>query len=206
MSRLQDLINRLCPDGVPYKPLGEVCEFKRGQTITEKSAVEGNVPVIAGGQKPAYFHNISNREGETIAIAGSGAYAGFVSWWTIPVFISDAFTVHPNNTLLPKFVYFYLLNIQQKIHNTKKGSGVPHVHGSSIAKFLIPVPPIEVQEEIVKILDRFADYAAELQAELQARKEQYEYYRNLLLTFSPSACGLGTDDKQEDGITMPPPR
>ncbi len=66
-----------------------------------------------------------------------------------------------------------------------------------IEDFLIPVPPIEVQEEIVKILDRFADYAAEL----QARKQQYEYYRNLLLTFNPSACGFGTDDEQQIGVT-----
>ena len=64
-----------------------------------------------------------------------------------------------------------------------------------------PIPPLEVQEEIVRILDRFSEYAAELQAELQARKEQYEYYRNLLLTFNPSAYGYGTDDEQKDCVT-----
>ncbi len=61
-----------------------------------------------------------------------------------------------------------------------------------------------MQEEIVRILDRFSDYAAELQAELQARKEQYEYYRNLLLTFNPSAYGCGTDDEQKDCVIAPP--
>ncbi len=201
MSKLQELINKLCPNGVPHKAFADVLEFRRGQTITEKNAIPGEVPVIAGGQKPAYYHNTANRTGQTIAVAGSGAYAGFVSWWEIPVYISDAFSVHPkDDSLLPKFVYYYMMNMQQQIHNTKKGSGVPHVHGSSIAKFIIPIPPIEVQEEIVKILDRFADYAAELQAELQARKEQYEYYRNLLLTFNPSAYGCGTDDEQEIGV------
>ena len=70
-----------------------------------------------------------------------------------------------------------------------------------VLDFRIPVPPVEVQEEIVKILDRFADYAAELQAELQARKQQYEYYRNLLLTFNPTACGCGTDDDQQISVT-----
>ena len=198
MSKLKDLIDRLCPDGVKYFKFGDVLDFRRGQTITEKDSIPGEYPVIAGGQKPAYYHNTYNREGETIAVAGSGAYAGYVSWWTAPIFLSDAFSVHPkDSSLLPKYVYYYMINMQQQIHNTKKGSGVPHVHGSSISKFLIPIPPIEVQEEIVKILDRFADYAAELQAELQARKEQYEYYRNLLLTFNPSACGYGTDGKQE---------
>lgn len=74
---------------------------------------------------------------------------------------------------------------------------MPRGDKQKVMEFLIPVPPIEVQEEIVKILDRFSDYAAEL----QARKEQYEYYRNLLLTFNPSACGCGTDGEQEIKLT-----
>lgn len=198
MSKLKGLIDRLCPDGVPFKKFGDVLEFRRGQTITEKDSISGEYPVIAGGQKPAYYHNAFNRTGETIAVAGSGAYAGYVSWWTTPIFLSDAFSVHPKeNNLLPKYIYYCMVNMQQQIHNTKKGSGVPHVHGSSIAKFIIPVPPIEVQEEIVRILDIFSAHAAEL----QARKEQYEYYRNLLLTFNPSACGCGTDGEQEIKVT-----
>ena len=200
MSKLQELIDRLCPDGVEFKPLGEVCEFQRGDTLSSKDAIEGDVPVMAGGQKPSCYHNVANRSGETIVVAGSGAYAGFVTYWNIPVFVSDAFTVNPSNCMLPKYVFYFLKNNQEKIHATKKGAGVPHVHGKDIAKFLIPVPPIEVQEEIVKILDRFADYAAELQAELQARKEQYEYYRNLLLTFNSSAYGCGTDDAQKISV------
>lgn len=100
MSKLQDLIKKNCPDGVPYRLFGDVLDFHRGMTITEKDATPGDFPVIAGGQKPAYYHNVFNREGETIAVAGSGAYAGFVSWWTTPIFLSDAFSVHP------KDVYF----------------------------------------------------------------------------------------------------
>ena len=202
MSKLNELINKLCPEGVEFKPLGEVCDFRRGQTITERDSVPGDYPVIAGGQKPAYYHNTFNRSGETIAVAGSGAYAGFVSWWTTPIFLSDAFSVHTKDKLLlPKFVYYFMINIQQRIYSTKKGSGVPHVHGSSIAKFLIPLPPLPVQEEIVRILDKFTAYSAELQAELQARKEQYEYYRNLLLNFNHSATGAVTDDEQIDSVT-----
>lgn len=201
MSRLQELIQRLCPDGVEYKPLGDVCTFKRGDTLSSKDAVKGEIPVMAGGQKPSCYHNTPNRIGETIVVAGSGAYAGFVTYWNIPVFVSDAFSVHPNGSLLVKYVFYFLKNIQHRIYATKKGAGVPHVHGKDLARIVIPVPPLEVQEEIVKILDRFADYAAELQAELQARKQQYEYYRNLLLTFNPSACGFGTDDEQQIGVT-----
>ena len=183
MNRIERLLQELCPEGVEYRKLGELCEFQRGNTITAKDASDGDVPVVAGGQKPAYYRNVANREGKTIVIAGSGAYAGFVTYWEIPIFVSDAFSVNPNKNLDTKYLYYYLKNIQEKIHSTKKGSGVPHVHGSSIAKFDIPVPPLPIQEEIVRILDHFTELAAELRAELQARKEQYEYYRNKLLTF-----------------------
>lgn len=142
---------------------------------------------MAGGQKPSCYHNVPNRKGETIVVAGSGAYAGFVTYWNIPVFVSDAFSVHPIDGLLPKYVFHYLKNNQAKIHATKKGAGVPHVHGKDIAKFLIPVPPLELQEKIVAILDRFEtlvnDLSEGLPAEIAAVKEQYEYYRNRLLTF-----------------------
>ena len=184
MNRIERMLQELCPEGVEYRKLGEVCEFQRGNTITAKDAVDGNIPVIAGGQKPAYFHNVANREGKTVVIAGSGAYAGFVTYWEIPIFVSDAFSVNPNSSLDTKYLYYYLKNIQEKIHATKKGSGVPHVHGSSIAKFEIPLPPLPIQEEIVRILDRFTGLTAELQAELQARQEQYEFYNTRLLSFN----------------------
>ena len=77
---------------------------------------------------------------------------------------------------------------------------IPALNKADIDKYSIPIPPLEVQDEIVKILDRFADYAAELQAELQARRLQYEYYRNLLLTFNSSAYGCETDDAQKISV------
>lgn len=184
MNHIEKLIQQLCPDGVEFKPLGEVCEFRRGTMITKKDAVEGDIPVIAGGQKPAYYHNEANRFGETIAVSGSGAYAGFVSYWTIPIFLSDAFSVDPiDKNLNLKFLYYVLKLNQEKIYNTKKGSGVPHVHGSSIAHFPIPLPPLPVQEAIVEVLDKFSQLEAELEAELEARKQQYAYYRERLLNF-----------------------
>ena len=183
MKNLDTLINELCPQGVEFVKLGDCCNFRRGTTITAKNAISGDVPVLAGGQKPAYYHNKANRTGETIVVAGSGAYAGYVSYWDIPVFLSDSFSVEPDERLATKFVYYFLKNIQQKIFSTKKGSGVPHVHGSSIAKFEIPLPPIEVQNEIVRILDKFTSLEAELEAELDCRKRQYEYYRDKLLSF-----------------------
>lgn len=206
MNKIERMLQELCPEGVEYKKLGEVCEFQRGSTITAKKAVDGDVPVIAGGQKPAYYHNVANRQGKTVVVAGSGAYAGFVTYWEIPIFVSDAFSVNPNDCLDTKYLYYYLKNIQEKIHATKKGSGVPHVHGSSIAKFEIPVPPLPIQEEIVRILDHFteltASLQAELQAELQARQKQYEYYRNRLLTFTKIRGGYAKRNLDEDERDM----
>ena len=194
----------MCPNGVEFKTLGEVCEMKRGSTITANQAEDGDIPVIAGGQKPAYFHNQSNREGKNITVAGSGAYAGYVAYWEQPIFVSDAFTVTPKETFLDiKFVYYYLTNIQDKIYHTKKGSGVPHVHPSSIADFEIPLPPLEIQKKIVECLDKFSALAAELQAELQLRRKQYEYYRTQLLTpHSDCNSADNTDDRNWEWKTL----
>lgn len=183
MSRLDELIAELCPDGVEYVKLGEVCIFKRGTSITKKDITNGNIPVIAGGQKPAYYCNQANRFNETITVSSSGANAGYVSYWDKPIFVSDAFSVEPNERLIIKYLYYFLKNKQHQIYSTKRGGGVPHVYGSDLAPFSIPVPPLPVQQEIVRILDNFTALEAELEAELEARKKQYEYYRDLLLTF-----------------------
>lgn len=186
MSKLKELIDKYCPNGVEYKPLGDkdVSIMQRGTSLTKKDSTEGVYPVISGGKTPAFYCDIYNRNGETITVAGSGAGAGYVQYWNEPIFVCDAFSIKGTGVVSTKYLYYCLVNIQDKIYATKKGGGVPHVHISSIDKFLIPVPPPPIQEEIVKILDRFAEYAAELQAELQARQEQYEYYRNKLLTFN----------------------
>ena len=190
MNTIKQLIDKYCPDGVEYKKLGEVCTFQRGTSLTSKNAIEGDIPVISGGQKPAFYHNVANREANSITVAGSGAYAGYVSFWNKPIFAADCFTVYPDcSILLIKYVYHYLLNIQEKIYDTKKGAGVPHVHGKDIAKFLIPVPPLPVQREIVRILDNFTSLEAELEAELEARRKQYEYYRDQLLSFKHLSGG-----------------
>ena len=189
MNEIEKLIAELCPNGVEWKELEEVCEFKRGQSLTSKKAVAGDVPVISGGQKPAFMHNTPNREGETIVVAGSGAYAGFVSYWDKPIFVSDAFSVDIKNLheVSVRYVFHFLLNNQQKIYATKSGAGIPHVYGKNIAKFLIPIPPLEIQEEIVKTLDKFTEYVTELTSELTSeltlRQKQYSFYRDKLLSF-----------------------
>ena len=166
---------------VEWKKLGEVCTFNRGRTITAKDAVEGDIPVIAGGQTPSYYHNESNRSGESITIAGSGAYAGFVAYWNQPIFVSDAFTVDPNEGLKHKYLFHWLKLKQDKVFATQKGAGVPHVHGKDIASFQIPLPSLSEQERIVGILDTFTSSIENLKAQISLRRKQYEHYRDKLL-------------------------
>ncbi len=186
MSKLQKLIQELCPYGVEYKPLGDkdVSIMQRGTSLTKKDSIEGIYPVISGGKVPAFYCNQFNREGETITVAGSGAGAGYVQYWNEPIFVCDAFSIKGIGDVSTKYLYYCLTNLQEKIYATKKGGGVPHVHIASIEKFLVPIPPPQVQKEIIHILDDFTNLVAELQAELQARKAQYEYYRDKLLSFN----------------------
>lgn len=190
MSELSYLEKLL--DGVEaeWKTLGSIAELKRGTSITKKDVIDGTIPVVAGGRTPAYYHNTSNRDGQTIVIAGSGAYAGFVSWWEEPIFVSDAFTVKPHNILLPRYCYHFLMNMQQQLHDFKSGGGVPHVYPRDVSPILIPIPcpdnpekSLAIQSEIVRILDKFTALTAELTAELNMRKKQYNYYRDRLFSF-----------------------
>ncbi|HBZ1914626.1 TPA: restriction endonuclease subunit S [Klebsiella pneumoniae] len=193
MSELSYLEKLLDGAEVEWKTLGSIAELKRGTSITKKDVIDGTIPVVAGGRTPAYYHNTSNRDGQTIVIAGSGAYAGFVSWWEEPIFVSDAFTVKPHNILLPRYCYHFLMNMQQQLHDFKSGGGVPHVYPRDVSPILIPIPcpdnperSLAIQSEIVRILDKFtaltADLTTELTAELTMRKKQYNYYRDQLLS------------------------
>ncbi|GAA9160755.1 restriction endonuclease subunit S [Helicobacter pylori] len=187
-KRLKTLLQTLAPKGVEFRKLGEVCDFQKGKSITKKAVTFGKVPVISGGRQPAYYHNEANRSGETIAISSSGVYAGYVSYWDIPVFLADSFSVSPKQkTLMPKYLFHYLTTQQDAIHATKSTGGIPHVYSKDLQNFLIPIPPLEIQQEIVKILDQFlaltTDLLAGIPAEIEARKKQYEYYREKLLTF-----------------------
>ncbi|EOD3547020.1 restriction endonuclease subunit S [Cronobacter sakazakii] len=212
MSYLEKLLDGV---EVEWKTLGSIAELKRGTSITKKDVIDGTIPVVAGGRTPAYYHNTSNRDGQTIVIAGSGAYAGFVSWWEEPIFVSDAFTVKPHNILLPRYCYHFLMNMQQQLHEFKSGGGVPHVYPRDVSPILIPIPcpdnpekSLAIQSEIVRILDKFTALTAELTAELTMRKKQYNYYRDQLLSFEEgevewktlgevAVIGTGNHDTQD---------
>ncbi len=173
-----------------WRTLGEIADVFRGEYITKKSTKPGNIPVILGGQEPAYYIDKSNHDGEVVVIARSGVSAGFVSYWNEPIFITDGFGYEAKkNITTPKFLYYILKNKEAELNAMKRGAGVPHVSGEALGQVLLPIPPLKEQERIISILDRFDalcnDLTSGLPAEIAARQKQYEYYRDKLLTFRP---------------------
>lgn len=140
----------------PMVELGEICEIVRGTSITQKDLIEGNIPVIAGGQQPAYYHNKSNRQGKTITVSGSGAYAGFVNYFEDPIFASDCSTIQTDNLNVSIiYIYYILKSNQEKIYGLQSGMGQPHIYAKDLKQFKIPLPPLSVQKEIVSVIENY---------------------------------------------------
>ncbi len=191
MSKLEELIQKYCPDGVKYIALGEFCDIKTGKGVTKKDNVaNGLYPVISGGLEPMGFVNERNRCADTVTIARAGS-AGFVNYLDKDFYLNDkCFSVIPfrnyKDTVINKFLYYVLKNIEEDIVAMKSTGSVPTVNTEKVSKVQVPLPALPVQREIVRILDEFSLLSAELSAELAARKQQYEHYKNELLDFADS--------------------
>ncbi|MBM0605069.1 restriction endonuclease subunit S [Helicobacter pylori] len=196
-KRLKTLLQTLAPKGVEFRKLGEVCESTNKKTlkISEVSEVKnkGMYPVINSGRDLyGYYHDFNN-DGENITIASRGEYAGFINYFNEKFFAGGLcypYKVKDTNELLTKFLYFYLkTNEIQIMENLVFRGSIPALNKADIETLTIPIPPLEIQQEIVKILDQFSllttDLLAGIPAEIKARKKQYEYYREKLLTFKP---------------------
>src|SRR5690606_13226105 len=133
----------------------------------------------------AYYCDRSNHEGKAIVISRSGSYAGFISFWDEPIFVTDGFILETGENI--RYLFHCLKNMQERLHKIKRGAGVPHVRGNEIMRITIPLPTLTEQARIVAILDRFDalcnDLTHGLPAEIAARQKQYEYYRDKLLNF-----------------------
>ena len=174
--------------GYAVLPLGKVANVFRGEYITKKNTKEGTIPVILGGQEPAYYIDKYNHDGEIVVVARSGASAGFVSYWNQKIFVTDGFGYEEKSELITtKFLYYVLKNMESELNVMKRGAGVPHVSGEMLNSIELPIPSLQNQQRMVEILDRFDtlcnDLSAGLPAEIEARQKQYEYYRDRLLSF-----------------------
>ena len=142
------------PDGWRIARLGEVANIQKGSSFTSKKLVAGDVPVIAGGREPAYYHNNANRPPGAITVSASGAHAGFVSYHTMPILATDCTTVVTNSRLAQqRFIYQALKLHQEAIYLIRSGSAQPHVYPTDIASFRLMLPPLSEQQAIAEVLD-----------------------------------------------------
>ena len=186
MSKINDLIKKMCPNGVRFDRLENVTLLQAGDRITTAMMSDDfQYDVIGGGTLPTGKYNDYNRE-HCITISRAGS-AGYVNWMENKFWATDVcFTAIKNNDYMNiKFIYHYLKNAQKDLQQHIYGGSMPKLEKLFLWKYPIPIPPLAVQEEIVRILDKFseleAELDAELEAELEARKNQYEFWRDSLL-------------------------
>lgn len=188
MKNLETLIRELCPDGVEFVKLGDVCKISRGKVYSKKYLAEHI------GEYPVYSSQTANDgilgkigtydcDGKFLTWTTDGAYAGTVFYRQGKFSVTNVCgLISCSNPILSlKFLYYWLtIEAPKHVH---QGMGNPKLMSNQMAKIEIPLPPIDVQTEIVRILDKFTSLEAELEAELDCRKRQYEYYRDKLLSF-----------------------
>ncbi len=165
------------PEGWHRGTIGQIAEFKRGRTITKAQVKGGNVPVIAGGLEPAYYHNVANTKAPVITISASGANAGFVRLYGVDVFASDCSFVDGLGTESLFFVYEFLKESKVSIDQLQKGSAQPHVYAKDINAMKITIP----EKEYLERFDRYAEVYFNKIKTLQGQNERLKTARDLLL-------------------------
>ena len=188
MSKLEELIKEFCPNGVECKSLLELVDIHKGIQFNKKDmAKEGLYPVINGGIAPSGYIENYNEQENTITISQGGASAGYVNWLLTKFWAgAHCYVVKPlNNGILDnRYLFHFIKNNESILKQCQYGAGIPALAKSTIQELQIPLPALPVQREIVRILDSFTLYSAELTAELTARRKQYEFYRDKLLNFN----------------------
>ena len=180
-SKIEKLIAELCPNGVEYRELGEVISLEYGKPLKGNNRNSGEFPVL-GSNGRVGFHNSFVVNGPCLIIGRKGS-AGALVWEEKNCYPIDTtfFVKLIYDKLDLKYLFHKLSTLQ--LTDKKQDGGVPGINRNNVYKIEIPIPPLAIQHEIVNILDTFTTLEAELEAELEARKKQYEYYRDELLTF-----------------------
>ena len=185
MSTLKELLKKHCPDGVEYIKLEDFCSFTAGGDVpknnfSKEKTTKYNIPIISNGigANALYgYTNIIKIDEPCISISARGTI-GHCIYHEKPFYpIVRLICIIPNDICIPKFLKYFFDNITIDVPKT----GIPQLTIPMIKKIYVPVPPIEVQKEIVRILDTFTKYQDLLNRELELRKKQYEYYQNKLL-------------------------
>lgn len=222
MSNIKKLLEDV---EVEWKTLGEATNILRGKRLTRNLlSASDKYPVFHGGLEPLGYYYNTNRPADTVMIINVGASAGTVGYSSVDFWSSDGtYCIEQTDVLNNKFLYYFLLGEQHFLKSKVRVAGIPTLDAFVIEKLQIPIPcpndpekSLEIQKEIVRILDKFSTLTAELQAELQARKFQYEYYRNQLtypmeesdqpsLRSSRSATSIQNSDNPTQPFSTPNP-
>ena len=214
MTNLERLVQKLCPDGVEYRTLSELFQTRNGYTPSKANKEfweNGTVPwfrmedIRENGRILASATQMVSRnavKGDLFPansiIVATSATIGEHALITVPSLANQRFTYLVLKTEYQylfdiKFLYYYCFKLDQYCKECLNQGNFASVDMKKFAKFRFPVPPLPVQSEIVKILDNFTELTAQLQEqlilELSARKRQYEYYRDKLLTFDVHGGG-----------------
>lgn len=189
MSKLDELIAKFCPNGVDFFRIKDVCDITRGRVMSKGYIREhaGDYPVYSSQtENDGEFGRINTYDfdGEYLTWTTDGANAGAVFYRNGKFSVTNVCGLLKTRSddLITKFL-FYTLSIEAPKY-VNAGMGNPKLMSNVMARVKVPVPPKEVQREIVHVLDEFTLLTSELSAELSARRKQYEYYRDTLLDFS----------------------
>ncbi|MGN8472698.1 restriction endonuclease subunit S, partial [Helicobacter pylori] len=158
-KRLKTLLHTLAPKGVEFRKLGEVINILKGKQLNKELLLDyGKYPVMNGGIHASGYWNEYNTDYPKIIISQGGASAGYVNYMTSKFWAgAHCYTIELNlEKLNYKFLYYFLKNSQTILMKSQFGAGIPALNKADIETLTIPIPPLEIQQEIVKILDQFS--------------------------------------------------
>lgn len=154
----------MIPEGWKVGTLGELCNFKRGKNLLTKNAIDEGVPVVAGGLEPSCYHNVANTGAPVITVSGSGANAGFMRMYHVPVWASDCSFIDISCENF-YFVYCFLKVNSKLLKHAQTGAVQPHVKPSDIHDFELVIPDKESIYEFQDKVKPFFDKIASIQKE-----------------------------------------
>ena len=154
----------MIPEGWKVGTLGELCNFKRGKNLLTKNAIDEGVPVVAGGLEPSCYHNAANTGAPVITVSGSGANAGFMRMYHVPVWASDCSFIDISCENF-YFVYCFLKVNSKLLKHAQTGAVQPHVKPSDIHDFELVIPAKESIYEFQDKVKPFFDKIAAIQKE-----------------------------------------
>lgn len=203
MSRIDELVERLCPDGVAYRPLGEVATLVRGNGMPKKMLTDSGVGAIHYGQIYTHYGAwtdatrsfVSPQDAMKLARVDPGNVVvtntsenledvgKAVAWMGDDQIVTGGHATVVKHSMNPKFLsyWFQTPSFAKQKRVLATGTKVIDVSARSLSTVVVPVPPLEVQSEVVRVLDCFTSLETELEAELEARRRQFDHYRQLLI-------------------------